>query len=166
MAETVRKRDPETLARFKYNRRGKPAWWSGTDRTPSGPRRTPEEKAALKVERQRRRRAANPGLRVHESVSSMIRQALGPGGKDGRSWEALVGYTRADLMAHLEARFTDGMSWDNLGAWHIDHITPRSAFTFESPADPAFRACWALSNLQPFWAADNLRKAASRPAQA
>src|SRR3546814_3330220 len=45
-------------------------------------------------------------------------------GKNGRSWEILVGYTVADLMAHLERQFLPGMSWDNRGEWHIDHIRP------------------------------------------
>lgn len=166
VADAMRKRDPEMQARFMYNRRGKPAWWANSDMTPSGPRRSPEEKRVLVAERARLRRASNPGLRVHERVSAMVRQSLGSGGKDGRTWESLVGYTRADLMAHLESRFTEGMTWDNVGDWHIDHITPRSAFAFATPSDPGFRACWALSNLQPLWAVDNLRKAARRPAQA
>lgn len=170
VAESQRRWTPEYRAqlaeRQSETHRGKPVWWIGTDRTPNGPRRTPEEKRARQAAYERRRRAANPGLRVHQSVSAMVRQALGPEGKDGRTWEALVGYTRADLMAHLEARFTDGMSWATFGAWHIDHVIPRSAFAFESPSDPEFRACWALANLQPLWAVDNLRKAARRPAQA
>lgn len=162
MAETALRRDPETQARFMYNRRGKPAWWANSDMTPSGPRRTPDEKAALKVERQRRRRAANPSLRLHERMGALVRLSLRDG-KAGRSWESLVGYTRADLMAHLESLFTEGMTWDNAGQWHIDHVIPRAAFAFATPSDPGFRACWALSNLQPLWAADNLRKAARLP---
>jgi len=63
-------------------------------------------------------------------------------------------------MTHLEGLFKPGMSWANHGAWHIDHIRPRSAFTYSSPTDRDFADCWALSNLQPLWAEENLRKAA------
>lgn len=79
-------------------------------------------------------------------------------GKGGRSWERLLGFTLADLMAHLEAQFLPGMTWDNRGEWHIDHIRPLCSFSFQTPDDPQFREAWALTNLQPLWAADNLRK--------
>lgn len=45
------------------------------------------------------------------------------------------------------------MTWENYGknGWHIDHIIPKSFFKFDSQEHPAFKACWALSNLQPLW---------------
>jgi hypothetical protein len=86
--------------------------------------------------------------------------------KDYRKWQSLVGYTTQDLAAHLESLFQSGMGWHNMGAWHIDHIKPRAAFTFSSYNDPAFKECWALSNLQPLWAKDNIRKGARLTAAA
>lgn len=80
--------------------------------------------------------------------------------KAGCRWERFVNYTLADLMAHLESRFWPGMSWKNVGDWHIDHKRPRSLFTYKSPNDREFKACWALSNLQPLWAVDNMSKGA------
>ena len=81
-------------------------------------------------------------------------------GKSGRSWTGLVEYTLEDLVIHLERQFLPGMSWENYGRWHIDHIIPCSSFEFESPDDPEFKSCWALSNLRPLWAKDNIRKQA------
>jgi hypothetical protein len=52
------------------------------------------------------------------------------------------------------------MTWDNYGEWHIDHIIPISAFNFNSPEDFDFKRCWALKNLRPIWAHDNLIKQA------
>jgi hypothetical protein len=54
------------------------------------------------------------------------------------------------------------MNWDNYGSggWEIDHIRPVSSFRFESTDDPEFRDCYALSNLQPLWRKDNMRKGA------
>ena len=56
----------------------------------------------------------------------------------------------------------NGMTWETHGkyGWHIDHKIPISAFNFESPKDLDFKKCWALINLQPMWAKENIRKGA------
>lgn len=77
-------------------------------------------------------------------------------------WEKLVGYTVEDLMAHLEKQFVDGMSWRNMGMWHVDHIVPKSLFEYTSPDDTEFKAAWSLTNLRPLWAEENLSKHARR----
>lgn len=46
------------------------------------------------------------------------------------------------------------MTWNNHGEWHIDHKKPVTAF--DTNAD--IKEVCALSNLQPLWAEDNLRK--------
>ena len=92
-------------------------------------------------------------------IASLMGYSL-KGRKAGCRWETLVGYTLADLMAHLESLFAPGMTWSNIGEWHIDHRRPRSSFVYDSPADPEFHACWSLANLQPLWAVDNMTKGA------
>lgn len=111
-------------------------------------------------ERQRRLRE-DPAHRLYMNTSRMVRDALAER-KAGRGWEALVGYSLADLTAHLERQFGRGMSWSNYGDWHIDHIVPRAAHHFTGPEDPEFRACWALTNLRPMWATENKSKSAKR----
>jgi hypothetical protein len=96
-------------------------------------------------------------MRIHSNVSRAIRAAIRLN-KAGRGWESLVGYTRADLVRHLEGQFTDGMSWGNYGQWEIDHIRPRSSFSFQTAEDPQFMECWELSNLQPLWMSANRSK--------
>lgn len=98
-----------------------------------------------------------PKRRVDLSIGNAIRKALGAR-KSGRSWETLVGYTADDLRRHLERQFRPGMSWANYGRWHIDHIVPKSSFSYDSAEDPEFRAAWALTNLRPLWSRDNLAK--------
>lgn len=107
------------------------------------------------------RYARDPAVRVSGHMRTMMHSALGKG-KAGRSWRTFVDYTLEDLMAHLERQFQKGMTWENRGKWHIDHIVPRSSFNFSDPSDPEFKACWALSNLRPLWAKANMRKNASR----
>ena len=70
----------------------------------------------------------------------------------------MLDYSVDDLKLHLESLFQPGMSWDNYGEWHIDHIVPDSWFEYNSYQDSSFKECWALANLQPLWAKDNLKK--------
>ena len=70
----------------------------------------------------------------------------------------ILGYSVKALMDHLESKFQPGMTWDNQGKWHIDHIIPDSHFKYSSAEDESFKKCWALDNLQPLWAIDNIRK--------
>lgn len=98
-------------------------------------------------------------IRLHCNVSSAIRRSL-KGERKGNGWENLVGYTKQDLMIHLESLFIDGMSWNNYGrkGWVIDHIIPKSAFCFRKPTDIDFKRCWELNNLQPMWFNENSKK--------
>lgn len=100
--------------------------------------------------------------KVHANVSRNMRYSFKGNGlsKDGRKWEDLVGYTRKELMDHLESLFVDGMNWDNYGkfGWHIDHKIPKCNFRFSSADDPKFKKCWGLDNLQPLWAKQNWGK--------
>lgn len=94
---------------------------------------------------------------LNHKISNQIRLSIGRN-KNRYHWESLVNYTVDDLKKHLEGLFVDGMSWDNRSEWHIDHKIPISAFNFEKPSDMDFKKCWALSNLQPLWAKENLQK--------
>lgn len=60
----------------------------------------------------------------------------------------LLGYNYNELKEHIELLFTEGMSWDNHGEWHIDHVKPLSLFDNNTPVSIVN----ALSNLQPLWA--------------
>lgn len=111
-------------------------------------------------------RLKEPRFRLDHRMARAVRGSLqNAGGKRGRTWESLVGYTLDDLRQHLESKFTDGMTWGNMGKWHIDHIRPKSSFNYTSAEDADFRECWALDNLQPLWAHDNQVKWAHWPAR-
>ena len=104
-----------------------------------------------------KKRRATIQARISHSMSDGMWKALRKR-KNGMAWEQLVGYTLADLMQHLESKFLPGMTWDNYGAWHIDHIVPRTFFCYTTVTDQEFLYCWSLDNLQPLWAPDNLSK--------
>jgi len=106
-----------------------------------------------------RKRRKDSKLKLGLAFSNAIYQAIRRK-KNGKPWESLVGYTLDDLKKHLEKRFAIGMSWDNYGkdGWHIDHRIPKSVFNYERPEHLDFQRCWALENLRPLWAKENLSK--------
>lgn len=67
--------------------------------------------------------------------------------KEGKTIK-LLGYSVSELSKHIETLFTEGMSWDNYGEWHIDHIKRVNDFELDTPPNIVN----ALSNLQPLWA--------------
>ncbi|NBJ13328.1 hypothetical protein [Microvirga arsenatis] len=105
--------------------------------------------------------SATPEVRLNARVRAGIHKTL-KSGKGGRSWSELVGYSVEELKAHLERQFLPGMGWHNMGDWHLDHRLPLASFSFDSAEHPDFRAAWALTNLQPLWAEQNIKKKAQR----
>ena len=101
--------------------------------------------------------ARSPAKRAHGRISNQIWAVL-KRAKNCRGAFDLLGYAQDELRMHLERQFTKGMSWENMGKWHIDHIVPLSSFTITGPDDPELRRAWALTNLRPLWAEENLRK--------
>ena len=108
---------------------------------------------------------ADPGKYLDLVFGNAVRSSLRKrrSHKGGRRWEDVVGYTLSELKQHLEPLFKPGMSWENYGKWHIDHIRPKISFDYTSPEDPGFKECWALENLQPLWNVENWSKHASMP---
>lgn len=106
-------------------------------------------------------RKKDPKWRISSNISRRISKTLKIEGfsKRKRHWEDLVGYTKEELVKHLETRFEEGMTWENYGSeWHIDHIKPISSFNITSLECEEFKKCWELNNLQPLWAKENMRK--------
>ncbi len=67
-----------------------------------------------------------------------------------------LGCSIEQLKLHLESKFQPGMTWENHGKWHIDHIIPLCKFDLTN-REQFLQACH-YSNLQPLWAVDNIRK--------
>lgn len=92
--------------------------------------------------------------KIRHNLRSRLRKAI----KYNREVSAIsnLGCDLKSLKKHLESKFEEGMSWDNYGKWHIDHIVPLSKFNLTNKEE-ALKACH-YSNLQPLWAKDNLKK--------
>lgn len=108
---------------------------------------------------ERNRRANDPKYRLAARTRTAVYTCLKEANvAKYRSTFELLGYGIEELMEHLEKQFTEGMTWDNYGEWHVDHIIPMSSFEFESTECNGFKECWELTNLQPLWGEDNLIK--------
>lgn len=105
----------------------------------------------------KKKRKIDHMFKLNYYMGNDIRESL-IGNKNGNHWESLVSFILPELITHLESLFQPGMTWSNHGDWHIDHIIPKSWFKFKSYTDDEFKQCWALCNLQPLWAEDNLKK--------
>ena len=65
----------------------------------------------------------------------------------------------ASDLEYREKQFDENMNWDNYGTyWQIDHILPQAAVPYDSLEHPNFQKCWALENLRPLEASENLSK--------
>jgi len=98
---------------------------------------------------------------VQYKLSTLLRRrllvALRGNSKAGSAVRDL-GCSISGLKSYLEGRFLPGMTWGNLTVrgWHIDHIIPLSSFDLTDRGQ--FLKAAHYTNLQPLWAADNLRK--------
>ena len=70
----------------------------------------------------------------------------------------LLGCSIEKLWEHLESKFQPGMTRENHGKWHIDHIRPCISFNLTDLEQQ--KICFHYTNLQPLWAEDNLKKGA------
>lgn len=66
----------------------------------------------------------------------------------------ILGCTYDFFKDYIESQFTEGMTWDNHGEWHLDHRIPIATATTEEDVIRLNH----YSNFQPLWAIDNLRK--------
>lgn len=121
--------------------------------------RTIEKRRAYEREYNKIRRQ-DPKYRVRQNFKSRLVDAIRyKGSYKSKRTEEILGCTVKALYNYLESLFTEGMSWDNYGEWHVDHIVPIAA---AKTVDDVYKLNH-YSNLQPLWAKDNLRKAAKMP---
>lgn len=122
-----------------------------------------------RVNSQTRNRRKNPIHRLRHDVSVLIRHGIN--GEKCGSFLKKIPYTIEQLKEHLQSKFESWMTWDNWGTyniekwndndmstwtWQIDHIIPHAKFKYSSMEDEDFKKCWALENLRPYSAKQNV----------
>tara|TARA_B110000008_G_scaffold38943_1_gene35716 strand:+ start:979 stop:1551 length:573 start_codon:yes stop_codon:yes gene_type:complete len=117
-------------------------------------RQRPEYKKRVNA-RYRERYRTDPQFRIECCLRSRLRSAL-KGKKKSASTMKLVGCSISHLKEHLEKQFIPGMTWENQGKWHVDHMMPCASFDLSDPEQQ--RRCFHYTNLQPLWGKENQSK--------
>ena len=94
-------------------------------------------------------------FRFKNRLRTLLRNAITKQGytKKSKSFE-ILGCDYDTFITHIQYMFTEGMTWENHGQWHIDHIIPLSKAKTEEEVIKLNH----YTNLQPLWAKDNLKK--------
>jgi hypothetical protein len=104
--------------------------------------------------RYRKRLKTDPTFATSSRLRCRISQWLK--GSKSTFTENLIGCTFEECKRWIERQFTDDMSWDNRGKWHIDHMMPLKSFDITDPEQQQI-ACH-YTNLKPMWASENKSK--------
>jgi len=125
--------------------------------------KTKERRNKWHYQYQKAKAAADPQFRQYRRISVLTSRAMSKHRSGRQVTHAseivrLLGCPWLSFIKHIEAKFQPGMSWGNHGrsGWHFDHIRPLSSFDLTDDAQLLI-ACH-FTNVQPMWAADNVRK--------
>jgi len=96
-----------------------------------------------------------PQNKLRKNLRKKFKRALNSGNGSGSFYE-LFGCTGKELVIHIENQFSLGMTWQNYGEWHIDHIIPVSMYDTNHAGHVKLFS--HHKNLRPLWGDDNVRK--------
>jgi hypothetical protein len=165
-----------TQERERYHNGGKEARKAYNKNYGAMYRQNPENKKknSKRVnEWSKKKRKNEPGFAIRQNVSRAINATLQltSNTKNGQSFLQFVPWTLGELKQYLEQQFEPWMTWENRGnyvksrwndhdpstwTWNIDHIIPQSDLLYTSMTDDNFKKCWALENLRPYSAKQNI----------
>ena len=111
--------------------------------------------------RHKTRRRTDPIYKFRGNVRSLIsfsfKRAKGNYWKKNLKSEEILGCTLDFFRIYIESKFTEGMTLDNYGKWHLDHIKPICLAKSELEIIKLNH----YTNFQPLWAIDNLTKSSN-----
>ena len=128
--------------------------------------------------RLRNRTSKSPIQKIRSAISrSISKKITALGGVKNDSIIKYLEFTFDQLKSNFEAKFEPWMNWNNYGIydpktwldddistwrWQVDHIVPHADFNYNSMSDKSFKSCWALDNLRPYSAKQNILDGISR----
>lgn len=97
----------------------------------------------------------DPLYKIKESIRCLIKNSYRRKSNNKTTKTAeILGCSVNEFKHYIEQKFQSGMTWDNYGKWHFDHVKPVSLAT--TPEDLV--ALNHYTNFQPLWAEDNIKK--------
>ena len=96
--------------------------------------------------------------RLAVNLRNRLYQAIKNHQKTGSAVSDL-GCSMATFKLYIENQFEDGMTWDNYGDWHLDHVMPLASFDLTNLGE--FQTAVHYLNIQPMWALENHQKGSS-----
>lgn len=101
------------------------------------------------------RTATDIDFRNRCNIRSLVKSAIKRRGykKNSKTFD-ILGCDYETFKTYFESLFKPGMTWENHGAWHIDHIYPVS----KAKDEQHLLQLNHYTNLQPLWADENLSK--------
>ena len=121
-------------------------------------RRLNKEKIKERDKKNYHKYKLNPKRKIANNLRRRLRQLLTENDYSLKMIK-LLGCSIDDFKKHLSNNFQEGMTFENYGKWHIDHIIPCRLFDLSKPGEQMI--CFNYKNLQPLWAIDNLKKSSS-----
>jgi hypothetical protein len=92
-------------------------------------------------------------FRLKKNIRGRIRNYM-KGENVGVRIKDIVGIDYNEFRDYISSKFIDGMSWENYGVWHLDHIIPLCSAKNKEEV----LLLNHYTNLQPLWAEENLKK--------
>jgi hypothetical protein len=90
---------------------------------------------------------------IRINISNSFKRGTNQFSKKAKT-ETILGCTIEEFIVYIQNKLTEGMTIDNHGEWHLDHIIPLASADTE---EDVIKLCH-YTNYQPLWAADNIRK--------
>lgn len=91
---------------------------------------------------------------IRSLIRASFKRAVNSKYKKSKKTEEILGCSIDYFLTYISSKFKEGMTFDNHGEWHIDHIIPISTAKTEVEIIKLNH----YTNLQPLWAKDNLIK--------
>lgn len=93
-------------------------------------------------------------LNVRSNISSSFKRACANEFKKSTKTEIILGCTIQEFALYIEKKFKKGMTFENYGKWHLDHIYPVALAIDKNHLIKLNH----YSNFQPLWEFENLSK--------
>ncbi len=102
-----------------------------------------------------KRKAKDPFFKMKRIIRSRLNAAINSNKwKKNNKFNNYIGCSQTEFIKYIESKFHTGMTWENHGKWHMDHIIPISS---AKSVEDLYKLNH-YTNLQPLWAFDNMSK--------